>query len=256
MWYHLPNIMTTLAERYEVVRTLGQGALFESEAKTMAALEHEHIVRVYDYGFAEGQPYLVMELVRGTSLYARLAAERPRIADAVKIARQILAGVEAAHAGTVMGTPSSMAPEQMNGAAVTPAADVYSIGLILHEMLTGQRMYPGNDPVQVFSQRMRHTPAPPSKLDPLVPAALDQVVLRALAPDAAERATAGELAGSLAHWLERERRDAHAGAAPAIAITCFNLLWIVETGLIGIFPRPYLIDRAISGVCALFGVAY
>ena len=276
--------MNTLAERYETVRPLGQGAsgvvllardrrlgrdvavkllsertpeqvaLFESEAKTLAALEHEHIVRVYDYGWSDDQPYLVMELVRGASLFARLAAERPRTADAVKLALQILEGVQVAHAGGVvhrdlkpsnifvdeagrvkvgdfglalsphapardtpgllMGTPAYMAPEQMQGKPITPAADVFAIGLILHEMLTGQRLYPGDDPLQVLVTRMRHTPPAPSKLDPLVPAALDPVVAGALAFDPAERATAAQLADSLRHWLERSTREAR-GTVPA-----------------------------------------
>ena len=277
----------SLTERYEILRTVGKGAsgvvvlardrrlgrdvavkllnhrsteqeqLFDHEARTLAALEHEHTVRVYDYGWTEGAPYLVMELVRGMSLSARLAAERPHIAEAVTLTLQILAGVGAAHArgiihrdlkpgnifvdhagrvkvgdfglalspharadlteltGAVCGTPSYMAPEQMRAKTLTPAADIFAVGLILHEMLTGQRLYPGDDPMQVFANRLQHTPPPPSRLDPRVPVALDQIVAGALALEPAQRSTLEQLSTSLSHWLERARAHTPRGALPA-----------------------------------------
>lgn len=120
-----------LAERFEVLAPLGAGGmgvvslardrrlgrevalklirqvnprlarLFEQEARTLAALEHPHVVRLYEFGVEGSTPYLVMELVRGQTLHARLAGGRPRLIEAVPLAMDILSGLEACHAAGI-----------------------------------------------------------------------------------------------------------------------------------------------------------
>jgi eukaryotic-like serine/threonine-protein kinase len=145
-------------------------ARFRGEARAAAGLSHRHIVTVHDYGEADGTPYIVMELLAGQTLAGRLAAGP--VPDAATICGQVAAGLAAAHeAGIVhrdvkpaniiltgagakildfgiafagapdlpMGTPGYVAPEVIEGGPTTPAVDVYALGIVLFESLTGHR---------------------------------------------------------------------------------------------------------------------
>lgn len=117
--------------------------------------------------------------------------------------------------GMVMtvGTPGYMAPEQIRGREVGPAADVYALGVVLHEMLAGERLFTGVNHVSLWQKQLEGRPHPPSSRNPCVPTALDDVVERALSLDAAKRPTADEIAATLEGWIARVthgRRDAHA----------------------------------------------
>jgi eukaryotic-like serine/threonine-protein kinase len=89
--------------------------------------------------------------------------------------------------GIAMGTPVYMAPEQATGMAVDARIDIYAVGTILYEMLTGQPPIDGDDVLEVLTRKATEDPPPPSKLNPSVPPHVEEVVLRALARDPAQR---------------------------------------------------------------------
>jgi serine/threonine-protein kinase len=95
--------------------------------------------------------------------------------------------------GVMIGTPRYMSPEQCDGAKLTPAADVYSLGIILYELLTGTTPFTGTSPLAVAVQHSSKQPQRPRELRATIPVALEELVLRALAKNPAERpADAGE----------------------------------------------------------------
>lgn len=194
---------------------------FETEARLLAGMDHPHIVRVFDYVEADDLLLIVMELLDGGTLTRRRATLDPRGACAVGLA--VAAGLSHAHvrgvlhldikpgnllfdaAGTlkvadfgiakmfegtavtataVAGTPSYMAPEQITGGRLSPATDLYALGVVLYQLLTGAPPFDPNLPIRtLFQQHL--TAAPPPLTD--VPAPIAQVVLRALAKDPADR---------------------------------------------------------------------
>lgn len=225
---------------------------FRREARAAAALQHPNIVAVYDRGEQEGRHWIAMEYVEGASL-KDLIRRGLRVPEAVEIVRQILQGVRYAHqhgiihrdlkpqnvlvdaegrarvtdfgiaragtseitqTGSVLGTAQYLSPEQAQGLDVTAAADIYSIGVILYEGLTGRVPFDGDSPVTVAMKQVTEAPLPPSALNPQVPPALDAVVLRALAKDPADRfASADEFLEA----LERAEADPQGAPAPAPA---------------------------------------
>jgi tRNA A-37 threonylcarbamoyl transferase component Bud32 len=176
---------------------------FLREARAMAVIEHPHVVRVYAFGEADGQPYIVMEYVDGETLAARLSrATRLAIEDALRIAREAALalaaawsrgivhkdvkpanilldreghvkvadfglarpprgdGAEATEAGTVVGTPHYMSPEQARGDEADFRSDIYSLGIVLYEMLGGRKPFTGASPMEVMGKHLRD-PLPP-----------------------------------------------------------------------------------------------
>jgi len=96
--------------------------------------------------------------------------------------------------GTVMGTAHYSAPEQVRGESASPSSDIYSMGVVLFEMLTGDRPYSGDTPIAVAMARLSEDPPHPKELRPAIPAALDAVVMRALAREPGDRfASAAEM---------------------------------------------------------------
>ncbi|HEX8150968.1 MAG TPA: serine/threonine-protein kinase [Pyrinomonadaceae bacterium] len=120
--------------------------------------------------------------------------------------------------GVMIGTPRYMSPEQCDGAQLTPASDVYSLGVILYEMLTGQAPFTDASPLALALKHSSESPRPPRELVATVPPALEAVVLRALEKGAAERpADAGEFRRELFAVAERLGLEHSAGfSAPTI----------------------------------------
>jgi serine/threonine-protein kinase len=211
---------------------------FRREAKSAAALSHPNIVSIYDRGEAEGRAYIAMEVVEGESLKELIVAKGALpLAQAVDYAKQILSAVRFAHrhgiihrdikphnilldgegrlkvtdfgiaragpsqmteVGSIMGTAQYLSPEQARGAPVTAASDLYSVGVVLYEMLTDKTPFTGETPIEIAMKHLNETPSPPSELRPEIPPELDQIVLRALAKDPHERyETADEFSADL-----------------------------------------------------------
>jgi hypothetical protein len=105
--------------------------------------------------------------------------------------------------GTVLGTATYLAPEQAAGDGATPASDIYGLGVVLYEMLTGRVPFEAETPVAVALAHQTQAPAPPSLLAP-VPSTLEGIIMRALAKDPGQRfRSAGEMAGALRGWEAR-----------------------------------------------------
>ena len=103
-----------------------------------------------------------------------------------------------------LGTPNYVAPEMIDGRGTEPRSDLYALGLILYELLTGRTPFSGDSPFAILKKHCTEEPPPPSSLRPGVPAELEAIVLRLLRKDPAERpASAEDLVVALRDWLNR-----------------------------------------------------
>jgi beta-lactam-binding protein with PASTA domain/predicted Ser/Thr protein kinase len=198
---------------------------FRREAESAAGLQHPNIVSVFDRGAFEGTYYIAMQYVEGSTL--KQLIDRGLAPDeAVALIRQVLEAARFAHrngvvhrdlkpqnvivdgdgkamvtdfgiaragvseitqTGSVMGTPHYLSPEQAQGFDVTAVSDLYSIGVILYEALTGRVPFEADSAVAVAMKQVSQTPQRPSSINHLVSPALDAVVMRALEKEPGER---------------------------------------------------------------------
>ena len=218
----------------------GFAARFEREARHAASVSHPRLVTVFDSGIDRGTPFLVMELVTGRTLRQVLDETGPLPAgQAVAVAAGVCEGLEAAHAaglvhrdikpanimlaggevkvldfgiaradgtaartttGTVLGTPAYLSPEQAAGHPAGPASDLYSLGCVLFEMLTGSPPFTAESQLALAYRQVYEDPGPPSARRPGLPASLDQLTAWLLAKATAARpaSAAAARAGLLA----------------------------------------------------------
>ena len=195
---------------------------FQREAQSAAGLQHPNVVGVFDRGEFADSYFIAMEYVDGPSL-KDLVKGGMGVKDAIDFTRQILNAARFAHrkgiihrdlkpqnvliddegrarvadfgiarggensditaTGSVMGTAQYLSPEQAQGKPTTPSSDIYSIGVILYEALTGRVPFEGDSAVAVALKQVSETPRRPSAINPNIPPALDAVVMRALAKD-------------------------------------------------------------------------
>src|SRR3954454_11142273 len=205
---------------------------FRREAKNAAGLSHPNIVSIYDRGEAEGTYYIAMEFLDGRSLKELIVSRGPAPVNvAIEYARQILGALRFAHrngivhrdikphnvlvdgegrlkvtdfgiarsgvsqmteVGSIIGTAQYLSPEQARGSAVGPTSDIYSVGVVLYEMLTGEVPFTGDTPVGIMMKHQSAIPDPPSRRNPQVPRDLDLIVLRALAKNPKHRYQSAE----------------------------------------------------------------
>jgi serine/threonine protein kinase len=236
----------------------------ERAAGQVARLHHPVIVDVYNMGEQEGRLFLATALVEGETLEARLqGGYRPGLRAALSLAVVIVKALAFAHERGVThpnlttasvfwgprrvqvadfvalpgpgaelaevpaaesGTPAYMAPERWAGQPGGPAADVFALGVILYELLTGRRPFDGATPVEVRRAVVRQPPEPPRALNPQVPAELEAVCLRCLEKDPARRyASAGELGQTLYALLVALSPPMGVGAVPPLPAACYPL---------------------------------
>jgi serine/threonine protein kinase len=127
----------------------------------------------------------------------------PRITD-FGLARRLEEGPNLTSSGSVMGTPSYMSPEQAKGLTeLTPAVDIYSLGAMLHAVVTGESPFSGTSVYEVLLKVTQEAPPPLRQINPDLPEALERIVLRCLEKDPPHRyATAADLAADLREWLD------------------------------------------------------
>ena len=232
------------------------------EAQAAASVDHPAIVSVYEAGLADGQPYIVMQRAEGETLEQRLRAGALPIAEALSITSRIADALAEVHAlgivhrdlkpaniivgprgpkildfgvaqlrgapqltaaGAVIGTPLTMSPEQVRGLPVDNRADLWAVGVILYEMLTGRAPFSG-DMATIGLRILNEEPRPPSAFRPEVALELDHIVTKLLRKEASMRyARAEDLLGDLA-CLVSDGATPRSGNAPRIAVTYFEVL--------------------------------
>jgi serine/threonine protein kinase len=213
---------------------------FKNEARAAGGLNHPSIVTVYDAGEDSGILYLAMEFIEGSTLEALLRTQRTiATAQTIDIVRQICAGLDFAHAkgivhrdikpgnimlaahgmakitdfgiarageamtitGQVVGTPNYMSPEQVLGKTLDGRSDLFSVGVMLYEMITGERPFEGQSITTIMYKIVHETPIPPRKLDSTIHPGLSAVIERSLAKAAEDRFPNGaELARELQNY--------------------------------------------------------
>jgi serine/threonine protein kinase len=221
---------------------------FRREAQAAGRLTHPNIVGVFDYGETEDIAYIVMEYVDGESLKAVLDRhERFAIPDIIRVMDELLAGLGFSHergvvhrdikpanlmltkdgrlkiadfgiariessgltqVGTIMGTPAFMSPEQFSGQVVDLRTDLYSAGVVLYQLLTGDRPFEGSM-TAIMQKALNTVPAKPSEISVTAPVAFDAVVLRAMAKRPEDRFASAAAFSQALH--------AAAAAPPAVA---------------------------------------
>lgn len=200
---------------------------FEREAKAAASLDHPNICTVFDIGESEGRPFIAMAFVDGLSVRDKIGLRPMEVREALDVAVQVARGLQAAHAKGIvhrdikpanvmltsqgqaritdfglallaeqtrltgearaMGSPAYMSPEQTRGRAVDRRTDLWSLGAMLYEMVTGRTPFPGDRADVVFHRIANEEPEPLTALRSGVPLELERIVSKCLAKDPSRR---------------------------------------------------------------------
>ena len=219
---------------------------FQREAQAVALLSHPHIITVFELGYENDQMFMAMELLEGKDLKHAIAHRKMTLDEKLGLMEQICEGLAFAHArelvhrdlkpanihilpgdkvkimdfglarmagsdmtstGTVMGTPHYMSPEQVRGAKADARSDVFALGCVFYELLSGHKPFDAESMHGVLFKVMQEEPPPMVEFAPELPPVLVHAVERALAKDPAERfQSAGEMLAAL-----RQTRAAVAG---------------------------------------------
>ena len=216
---------------------------FSREAKAAARLQHRNIVTVYEFGDADGSPYIAMEFLNGQSLASRMRSDPPLSPDTIlDIVVQLCTGLHHAHSagvvhrdvkpanvwiqpdGTVKlldfgiarlasssttkgkdshGSVSYMAPERFGSGPVDARADIFAVGVVLYELLAGKKPFEGDSPTVIAHKILQEEPPPLAVVAPQVPTALVVIVDKALRKAPDDRYAT---AGDMAADVELSRR--------------------------------------------------
>ena len=219
-------------------------ARLRREAKSVGQLEHQNIVTLYDAGESSGLFYLAMQFIQGETLQDRITRQKWfTLKEVLEVFEQICAGLDYAHqrgvihrdikpanimithdgvvkltdfgiakvagtgttsTGLVVGTPSYMSPEQALGKPIDGRSDIFSLGSMLYEMMTGEKAFPGQNATTVMYKIVHEPPTPLAVLQPGLDPAVEAIVLKALAKSPEQRfQTCNELATALQLYISR-----------------------------------------------------
>jgi serine/threonine-protein kinase len=207
-------------------------ARFRQEAQAAANLSHPNVVNIYDWGRDGEDYYIAMEHVRGTDLKSLVSEKGPvDPLKAAGYGEQVCSALAVAHGygivhrdikpqniivtpdgtvkvtdfgiaragdssltqtGSVLGTAQYISPEQAQGRPLGPAADLYSLGVVLYEIVTGKVPFDGDTPITVALKQVNETPKTPTELSDKIPPSLEAVIMRAMQKDPAERYSSAE----------------------------------------------------------------
>jgi len=207
-------------------------ARFRQEAQAAANLSHPNIVNIYDWGRDDDTYYIVMEYVHGTDLKALIGQKGPLDPyKAAEYCAQVCAALSVAHGydiihrdikphnivltpdgtikvmdfgiaragnttmtqtGSVLGTAHYVSPEQAQGRPLAATSDLYSLGVVLYELTTGELPFNGDSPVAVALKQVNEEPVPPRAIDPDLPPSLEAVILRAMQKNPQDRYASAE----------------------------------------------------------------
>jgi len=245
----------------ELARPEAQQRFFQ-EARVVGQLSHTSIIALHDMGIDETSqtPYLVMEFIDGTGLDRLLEKGMIPVSRACAFAGDVAAALAIAHrrgvihgdvkpgnilvtpenrvkltdfgmarlsrrdssGSPLLGTPAYWCPEQIMGKLQDARSDIFSLGVVIYEMVTGQLPF-GADSLQAICQRvLSSTPVPASQLNPSLPRALDDVIASCLAKDPAARCDSAEALAESLYLLARHKAQAPAAlpknAPPAVSL--------------------------------------
>lgn len=228
-------------------------ARFLQEAKAAGRLNHPGIITIYDVGRDGDLAYMAMEMLEGADLRTRMREGRIPVPDAIDIVEQLAEALAFAHergvvhrdikpanimlvnggrikimdfgiarmrisdlktrTGMLLGTPKYMSPEQVAGRPLDHRSDIFSLGIVLHEILTNASLFSGSDTTQVLNNVANLQALPPSRVNREVPPMLDLVVAKTLEKDAEARyQDAADLAGDLRACLHELAQNSSTGA--------------------------------------------
>lgn len=234
------------------------GTRFFNEARTLAKLTHPSILPLYDFGEANGMPYIVMPLMTNGTLADRLKSGPLPLPEAVRVVTAVAQALDYANrqgvlhrdvkpnnilfdqhdnpyladfgiakvlesntnlTGTgIIGTPDYMSPEQARGETLDHRSDLYALGVVAYQCLTGQSLFRATTPMGIIFKHVSEAPQPLRNLRPEIPAEVEKVVLRALAKDPNARyATTLEFARALAAAAGASGAQPEVGTAVNVA---------------------------------------
>ena len=185
---------------------------FRAEARTVSALNHPHILIIYDIGEEAGRPFMVTEFVEGVTLRQRVAQGPLPVRETIAIATQVASADEMSgdeptlqtQSGLIVGTPEYMSPEQAAGHRVDFRSDQFSLGVVLYELVTGVSPFRRSSRVQAAAAVITDAPDALGRLCPDLPPPFRWVIERCLAKRPEDRyGTTGELHRDLSTIHER-----------------------------------------------------